>query len=418
MTIPKKVHSASRAATALRPGAPAAPKPPARSAVPRTLVVGLGNGGCQTVTALARQWKDSPRIVLVNSDGRSLAHAPELAGVQIGAQVIKGLGTGGEPRMGRRAAEADREAISALFHKVDVVFLVVCLGGGTGTGAAPVLVEAARKAGAFTLCFVSLPFEFEGQRRMEHAQRGLTALQAIADAVICLPNQRLLKLVNDRTNLAEAFQKTDEMLAYGLQALWCLISRRGVINLDLGDIRALAQKGQGRCLFACVEGRGADKVNQILEAVQQDELLKQGAALAEAEALVISVIGGSDLSLKEVDQLMDGIAQLSHSEALMTAGVCYERDWQDRLLVVFLVAEKKGADDLAHPALGRKGAPHEHIPEAAARDKIIQRSLFEEVSRGRFKDVEATIVNGENLDLPTFKRRGIVIQKAQRNHVG
>ncbi|MBI2440737.1 MAG: hypothetical protein HYV35_05125, partial [Lentisphaerae bacterium] len=137
-------------------------EPPASATLPRSLIVGLGNGGCQTVSALEQQWKEGPRFALVDTDGRSLGHSGDLARVQIGAHVIKGLGTGGEPRLGRRAAEADIGPIRELFQDVELVFLVVCLGGGTGTGAAPLLVEAARKAGALTLCFASLPFEFEG----------------------------------------------------------------------------------------------------------------------------------------------------------------------------------------------------------------------------------------------------------------
>lgn len=397
-----------------------------RLTLPRTLVMGLGNGGCKTVIAMERQWKEGPRVVAVNTDGRSLAEAGDLAGLHIGERVIKGLGTGGEPRMGRRAAESDIEAIRGLFRDVDVVFLVVCLGGGTGTGAAPLVVEEARKAGALTLVFASLPFEFEGQRRMELAQRGLMALQASADAVICLPNQRLLELVEDKANIAAAFQKTDDMLARGLQAVWCVISRCGVINLDFEDVRALVKKGNGRCVFACAEGTGPDKVQQVLEAVRHHALLNHGAVLAEAEAFLVTVMGGSDLALKEVDQLMAGIAKIGRAEALMMTGVCCENDWQDRLFVVFLVAEKKGADGLAFIAPQRDDEPagvqvgaapvEEPTPEPASRGKIKQVGLFDKVSQGRFKDVDATVVDGNNLDIPTFKRRGIMIQKVLRNH--
>ncbi|MFA5043346.1 MAG: cell division protein FtsZ [Kiritimatiellia bacterium] len=401
-------------------------KSAARLILPRTLVVGLGNGGCKTVAAMARQWKDGPRVVAVNTDGRSLTDAGDLSGLQIGARVIKGLGTGGEPRMGQRAAESDIEAIRGLFREVDVVFLVVCLGGGTGTGAAPLLVEEARKAGALALVFASLPFEFEGKRRMEHARRGLMALHAGADAVICLPNQRLLKLVEDKTNIAAAFQQADEMLARGLKAVWCVISRRGVINLNFEDVSALVHKGNGRCVFACAEGTGPDKVNQVLQAVRAHALLNQGAVLAEAEAFLVSVMGGNDLSLKEVDQLMSGIARIGRAEALTMTGVCCESEWQDRLFVVFLVVEKKDADGLAFVPPQRDDEAHDGPigaapdeaapPEPVARSKITQADLFGKFNQGRFKDVDATVVEGTNLDEPTFKRRGIIIQKVLRNH--
>lgn len=400
----------------------------ARFTLPRTLVVGLGNGGCKTVVAMARHWKDGPRVVAVNTDGRSLVEAGDLAGLQIGARVIKGLGTGGEPRMGQRAAESDVEAIRGLFRDVDVVCLVVCLGGGTGTGAAPLIVEEARKAGALTLVFASLPFDFEGKRRMELSRRGLLALQASADAVICLPNQRLLELVEDKTNIVAAFQQADAMLARGIQAFWCVISRRGVINLDFEDVSALVRKGNGYCVFACAEGNGPDKVNQVLAAVRNNALLNHGAVLAEAEAFLVSVMGGNDLALKAVDQLMAGIAKIGCAEALAMTGVCCEPEWQDRLFVVFLVVGKKEADDQVRPTVQREedlggrligkvtaGA----LPtEPAARGKIVQADLFADVSQSRFKDVEATVVEGNNLDEPTFKRRGIIVQKVLRNHPG
>ncbi len=404
------------------------PKVAARLTMPRTLVVGLGNGGCKTVVAMARQWKDGPRVVAVNTDGRSLAEAGDLAGLHIGERVIKGLGTGGEPRMGQRAAESDAEAIRGLFRDVDVVCLVVCLGGGTGTGAAPLIVEEARKAGALTLVFASLPFEFEGKRRMDLARRGLTALQAGADAVICLPNQRLLELVEDKANIVAAFQQTDVMLARGIQAFWCVISRHGVINLDFEDVSALVRKGNGRCVFACAEGTGPDKVSQVLEAVRNNALLNHGAVLAEAEAFLVSVMGGSDLALKEVDQLMAGIAKIGCAEALAMTGVCCETEWQDRLFVVFLVVEKKEADGQVCPAAQREedlgGRLAGTVPagaltvESAARSKVVQTDLFVPASQSRFNNVEATVVEGKNLDLPTFKRRGIIVQKVSRNHPG
>ncbi len=397
-----------------------------RLALPRTLVVGLGNGGCKVVAAMARQWKEGPRVVAVNTDGRSLEEVGDLPGLHIGVRVIKGLGTGGEPRMGQRAAESDVEAIRGLFRDVDVVFLVVCLGGGTGTGAAPLILEEARKSGALTLCFASLPFEFEGKRRMEHARRGLMAMQAVADAVICLPNQRLLDLVEDKTNIIAAFQQTDDMLARGMKAVWCVISRRGVINLNFEDVSALLRKGTGRCVFASAEGAGPDKVNQVLQAVRTHALLNRGAVLAEAEAFLVSVMGGNDLSLKEVDQLMAGIAKIGRAEALTMTGVCCEHEWQDRLFVVFLVVEKKGADGVVFNApqsddesgvgLIEMTPAEMSAAEPAVRGKIVQAGLFEQVSHGRFKDVEATMVEGKNLDIPTFKRRGIMIQKVLRNH--
>jgi cell division protein FtsZ len=377
------------------------------------LIVGLGNGGCRAVAAMAPAWAEGPALVGVNTETH--ADVPGMRYVTIGAPVMKGLGSGGDPRVGRRAAEADVEALRALCRDVDLMFLVVGLGGGTGTGAAPLLAAEASKAGVLTLCFAMLPFEFEGPRRMEHARRGLQALREAADGVICLPNQRLLTMVADRTNVAETFRAADQMLSCGVQALWRVLSSRGLINLDFADLRRLLQQSSAHCVFGCAEGVGPKKISAALQAIRKDPLLQQGEVLAQASKYIVSIIGGTDLTLQDVDQLMRGLKELGRPDALAMAGVSCEAAWQDKVFITILAAEPAPLSDMQGPAAARQPSGTSAAAAETARSsqagKLTQPTLFDGLDKGRFKDVGPTIVEGSNLDIPTFIRRGIMIQK-------
>lgn len=392
-----------------------------RNAKCRVLIAGVGNGGGRAVAEMARQWQDGPEMVALDTDAGELASLNGVRQVRIGAKIMKGMGTGGDPRVGRRAVEADAAAVRELFKDINLAFLVVGLGGGTGTGAAPFIAEEARKAGALTLCFAMLPFEFEGQRRKEHAQHGLLALADTADGVICLPNQRIFELVEDHSNVAEAFQKTDALLGRGVQAVWRVLCRKGAINLDFADVRALLQEGAGKCVFACAEGAGPGKVDLVLQALRADPLLLRGQALARAQAYIVSIIGGADFTLKDVDRLMRGIAEFSRKEALAMTGVSCDPALADRVFVTILAAEQAAEDaaPLPRQAVARPAAPAAALPaaeedllESATKKKPpVQGNLFDKAGQGRFKDVDPTIVEGNNLDIPTFIRRRIMIQK-------
>ena len=396
----------------------------------RVLIAGVGTGGCHAVAEMARQWKDGPGMVAINTDTRDFVDVEGVNCVRMGAQIMKGMSTGGDPRVGRRAAEADGETIRELFHDLDLVLLVVGLGGGTGTGAAPVVVEEARKAGVLTLCFAMMPFEFEGQRRMEQAQRGFLALKDAADGVICLPNQRLFEIIENRTNIAEAFRKADDVLYRGIQAVWRIICRKGIINLDFADIRALLQEGNGQCVFGYAEGQGPDKIEMALQTIRADPLLQHGQIMAQAQSYIVSIIGGTDMTLQDVDGLMQGIAAVGRSDALAMAGVSCDPALQNKVFVTILAAEKTAEKTAEKPAesASQPCQPPAIIetvtPPPAARIekdqgspkmKLTQGTLFDPAEQGRFKDIDPTIIEGSNLDIPTFIRRGIMIQKVRNS---
>jgi len=264
-----------------------------------------------------------------------------------------------------------------------------------------------------------MPFDFEGQRRMDHAQHGLQALEDAADGVICLPNQRLVEMMKDRTNIAEAFRKADAMMCRGVQAVWRVICRQGVINLDFADVRTLLQESNGQCVFGCAEGAGPDRIEMALKAIREDPLLKHGQVMANAHSYIVSVIGGADLALKDVDHLMRGVADIGRPNALAMAGVSCDPALQDKVFVTILAAESEMPDHQHSPAAASGISPAHNVAGDKTRKdqkiKLTQGTLFDEAGQGRFKGIDPTIVEGSNLDIPTFIRRGIMIQKVRNS---
>lgn len=382
------------------------------------LIVGIGNGGCNTVQTIARQWPNGPRIVGVNTDQLALAELETIESIPIGEKVLKGLGTGGDPRIARQAAESDIEKLRSLFNDVKLAIFAVGLGGGTGSGVAPLLIDEAKKAGALTLCFVMLPFEFEGPRRKEQAERGLQAIRDAADGVICLPSQRLVTLVEDKANIREAFRRAETMLAAGIREFWRVLNRSSVINFDFADLRAFLQNSNGNCIFCCSEGSGEQRIEMVLDDIKKHVLFNNCQTLANVDSFVICITGGADLSINDVNEVVQGILALGSKEALVMTGVGCEPEWRENIHVTILAAEKGLSGAKPAPANGEparqdvtKSPSKEH--SESGQPALIQTGLFDAVEQGRFKGISPTIVDGSNLDAPTFIRRRIQVQKAK-----
>ncbi|MDD5482629.1 MAG: cell division protein FtsZ [Kiritimatiellae bacterium] len=382
------------------------------------LIVGIGNGGCNAVQTMAREWPDGPKMIGINTDERALAGLTGIECVPIGAKTMKGLGTGGDPRIARQAAEADIEKLRPLFNNVKIAIFAAGLGGGTGSGVAPLLIDEAKRAGALTLCFAMLPFEFEGPRRKEQAERGLQSIRDAADGVICLPSQRLTALIDDKANIREAFRRAEKMLAGGIRELWRVLNRSSIINFDFADLRAFLRNSSGNCVFCCAEGDGEQRIATVIDNIKKNVLLNNCRSLADADSFIICISGGPDLSINEVNKVVNGILALGGRQAFTMAGVGCEPEWREKIHVAILAAEK------APPAAGHANTENERARQNTKAEPpgkhagpgqadLIQAGLFDAVEQGRFKGVSPTIVNGSNLDIPTFIRRRISIQKAR-----
>lgn len=382
------------------------------------VVIGIGDGGGNAAQALARLWPQAPRIAAVNTDQQALAQLDGIERVYIGEKILKGAGAGGDPRLAKQAAESDSEQLRALFHGASFAIMALGLGGGTGSGVAPFLADMARKEGVLTLCVAMLPFEFEGARRKEQAERGLQAIRDLADGVICLPNQRLTALVEDKANIQEAFRRAEAMLAAGICDLWRIIGSTSIIKFNFADLRAFLHAAKGNCIFCSCEGSGERRAEEVLEGIERNALLNGCQALAAADSFAICITGGENLSIAEVDRLVKGIAARGRPGAHAITGVGCEPGWTDKIRVTILASETDQEPAARATAGGRPArAAGAKDPRDSAREvepgDMVQTGLFDAVEQGRFKGVNPTIIDGSNLDIPTFIRRRIQVQKAK-----
>ncbi len=377
----------------------------------RVLVAGVGGGACSVLGHALAGWAEPPTVAAINTDARALVETGIDLKVAIGRTVAKGMGTGGDAELGRLAANEDVDALRAMVADHDLLLLVASLGGGTGTGAAPVLAQVARESGLLVLAYVTLPFAFEGARRQEQAQEGLAALKQSADAVVCLPNQRLHALLPPDTSLPDAFAFVDRMMSAGLRGLWTLLARDNMLNLDFSDLQSLVENSGNECCFGYGEGQGAGKTAQALQGLLEGPMLEKGRVLANSGAMILSVTGGPDLSLVELETIHRRFQEAARPGARISMGAAVLDDWAGRLALTVLAAEhwlppaKPGALVL-EPG---RAAPKEEPPAGRARKGAQQSELQLGAAsdRGRFQDVAPTIHDGADLDIPTFIRRGI-----------
>jgi len=374
-------------------------------------LIGLGGSGGKVVDRLVSLVKAGPKLAVVNTDSGELSLSTAQAKLQIGAGSTRGRGTGGDVAAGRQAAEDDREIIASLMSGADLVVVIVGLGGGMGTGAAPVVLELARAAGAMTLCFATMPFTFEGEARRCVAEQALPTLCAAAHGLVLVQNDRLMKSVH-KTKMPEAFVKADEVLGSGIRGVWRLLTQPGYINIDFPHLRRLMDRGGGVCTFGYGEGRGKTKAKSAVTALLDGPLLAAGDVLGKAKSLLVSITGGPDLALKEISEIMEAISAKTAEGCDVAMGTVVDDAWQSRLGVVALASEEGPVAAAEAPARqAQPKAPAKRSP-AKGHPRLEQTKLgFDTGGRGRFYGVEPTILNGQDLDIPTFRRRGISIER-------
>ena len=419
-------------------------------------VIGIGGGGCNAIAHRRSDGLDGVPFIALNTDAQALARTSVEESLVLGASLTRGLGTGGDPEMGRNAAEVDADKLKELCAGADIIFVLAGLGGGTGTGGAPVLARIARESGALVLGIVTLPFDFEGARRQRQAQHGLQELKASADAVICLPNQSIFKLIDENTSMLEAFKISNELLMQGVLGIWRLLTQSGLINVDFNDLCSVTRGRHAESAFACVEATGDNRAQQALEQLLTHPLLESGQVLGDADTVLVSIVGGKDLGMGEVNRLMEQINR--HCEnAHMIMGAAIDEKYSNRLAVT-LVASRR-ATETPEPAApqrrmqipGDRAAGEKALSAADFDTEMINRSAtarpasrfvapppeltdaraeqmlgkqgrrrkskpmrqgqlpLEIISKGRFEKSEPTIHHGEDLDVPTYIRRGVAL---------
>ncbi|HEV7925909.1 MAG TPA: cell division protein FtsZ [Verrucomicrobiae bacterium] len=417
---------------------------PEEAAIKKKLVFkvfGLGGAGCNAAGFACQAGFAGVEFQAVNTDSQSLEACAVPAKFVLGATRTRGLGAGGDPELGRAAAEEDLEKIRAFCDGADVIFLLAGLGGGTGTGAAPVFARVAREKGALVLALVTLPFDFEGDRRQFQAQTGLQQLKANADAVICLPNRKLFKLLDENTSVLEGFKISNGLLAEGLRGIWRMLTQTGLINVDFADLCSVTRGRHAASFFATAEASGEKRVEQVIEKLLAHPLLDGGQVLNESDALLVSIVGGLDVMMSEIHKLMEPLHR--HCEnAHIIFGAAIDEAFAGRLSVTLIASCRRPEEvppplttappepvesaqflDTADkerpasrfivppPALSEERRAHiMRVQGGRSRKKLsrLQKELpLEIVFRGRFEKSEPTIRHGEDLDVPTYIRRGV-----------
>ena len=303
--------------------------------LPRITVVGIGGAGCNAVNNMINANLEGVEFLVVNTDGQSLSHSLAPRKIQLGSQVTQGLGAGSKPEMGKLAAEESMEEVLAELNDSNMVFITAGMGGGTGTGAAPIIAKAAKERGILTVGVVTKPFSFEGQRRMEQADEGISALQAYVDTLIVIPNQNLFRLANERTTFADAFGMADAVLHQGVCGVTDLMIKPGIINLDFADIRSVMTE-MGKAMMGTGEATGENRAIEAAEAAINNPLLDD-TSMQGAQALLINITGGMDMTLFEVDEAANRIRREVDEDATIIFGSAFDEKL-DGIIRVSVVA--------------------------------------------------------------------------------
>ncbi|MBD2552825.1 cell division protein FtsZ [Limnothrix sp. FACHB-708] len=317
--------------------------------IARIKVIGVGGGGGNAVNRMIASQISGIEFWSINTDAQALTQSAAQNRLQIGQKLTKGLGAGGNRTIGKSAAEESREEIANLVQNTELVFITAGMGGGTGTGAAPIVAEMAKEAGALTVAVVTRPFKFEGRRRMAQAEEGIAELQAQVDTTIIIPNDRLLAAIPEQTPVQEAFQFADDVLRQGVQGISDIITIPGLVNVDFADVRAVMADA-GSALMGIGIGSGKSRARDAANAAISSPLLE--ASIEGAKGVVLNITGGRDLTLHEVNAAAEAIYEVVDPNANIIFGAVIDERLQGEICVT-VIATGFSADLPPSPAAGR-----------------------------------------------------------------
>ncbi|NIR46136.1 MAG: cell division protein FtsZ [Gemmatimonadetes bacterium] len=364
-------------------------------------VIGIGGGGNNAVDRMIQEDLPGVEFVGVNTDAQALGNCGAPVKVQIGQKLTRGLGAGARPEIGRQAIEENKEDVLQVLRNADLVFVTAGLGGGTGTGAAPVIAQLARELGALTIAVVTKPFEFEGRKRMQQAEIGLAELRKAADTVIVVPNQRLLSVVGKGTSFRDALKRADEVLLQATRGISDLISVTGEVNVDFADVRTvMANRGPALMGTGCASGddRAQEAAQEAISSPLLDDI-----SIAGAKAVLINITGGADLTIDEVSTVSTMIRDAAGDEAEIIFGTVHDPTLDNEIRVTVIATGFEPASREAAPppkvtraVLGARRIA-DHAPAAA-------RTQEQPQPQGR-KAVPVEVSDLRELEIPTFIRR-------------
>jgi cell division protein FtsZ len=404
-------------------------------------LIGVGGGGSNAVDRLKMENLDRLQLAVINTDLKALGTSPVQDKILIGTALTRGLSAGGDPELGRKAAESDADKIAEIVKGTDLVFLVAGLGGGTGSGATPVVAEVAAEAGAVVIAFVTLPFSFEGGRRRKQAEEALAELRRVCDAVIPLANDMLLQEGTDQTSVLDSFARADEWIGRGVKSIWGMLSRTGLINVDFTALRQVFQHRGGKTLFGLGVGDGENPAQAALDDLKQCPLLHTPEYARKADRLLVNITGGADLSLTKVNELMSALTEEFGREAHVVMGAAIDEALQGRVEICLIGTTDLGSRNFhrrpqvappRRPSERPAGptatsvaadtttnlktsvtsaavhAPAEVHPAKPTQDEFGFQGAPAE-NRGTFDKSYRNLFEGQDLDVPTYLRKGIKI---------
>ncbi|MDD5368692.1 MAG: cell division protein FtsZ [Anaerolineaceae bacterium] len=366
----------------------------------RIKVVGVGGGGCNAVNRMIDEGLQGIEFITVNTDAQALLLSNAPTRVRIGDKVTRGLGAGGNPEIGRKAAEESAEELYEVLKGSDMVFVTAGLGGGTGTGAVPIIAQIAKEVGALTIGVVTRPFTFEGQRRHQSAEDGANKLKEHADTLIVIPNDRLLQIVDKRASLQDAFRMADDVLRQGIQGISELITVPGLINLDFADVRTIMSEG-GAALMAVGQASGEDRARVAAEQAISSQLLD--ITIDGARGILFNVTGGSNLTLFEVNQAAAIIKETAHPDVNLIFGAVVDPNMGDliRITVIATGFERTGLN--VRP-LERPHTMDESISARQQRPGERNERIDRSMPIPAPVEFQSRTLNTDDLDVPAFLR--------------
>jgi len=365
----------------------------------RIKVVGVGGGGCNAVNRMIEEGIQGVEFVAINTDAQALMLSKATTRVRIGNKLARGLGAGGDPEVGRKSAEESSDDLYNVLKGADMIFVTAGLGGGTGTGAAPIVAQIAKENGALTIGVVTRPFTFEGNKRMQACEVGMANLKDHADTLIVIPNDRLLQIMDKRASLNDSFKIADEVLRQGIQGISELITIPGLINLDFADVRAIMSEG-GAALMAVGKASGEDRARIAAEQAISSQLLD--ITIDGARGVLFNVTGGPNLTLFEVNQAAALIRETAHPDVNMIFGAVIDPNMTDEIHVTVIAT---GFERTGMPRRITTPRPTTRIIDGKLITHPMESvSVFAQQPTNQPAEFNPQTYRTEDLDIPTFLR--------------
>jgi cell division protein FtsZ len=384
----------------------------------RIKVVGVGGGGGNAVNTMIAAGLPGVDFIAANTDAQALRANLSPIKVQLGEKLTRGLGAGGNPETGKRSAQEDVERLQEYLSDADMIFITAGMGGGTGTGAAPVIAKVAKELGSLTVGVVTKPFVFEGKRRMKQAEEGMKELKASVDTLIAIPNQRLLSVAGRNSSILETFKKADDVLLQAVRGISDLITVHGLINLDFADVRAIMSE-MGMAMMGAAIAQGENRAVEAAQKAISSPLLEE-VSINGARGVLINITGGPDLSLHEVNEAATLIQEEAHDEANIIFGAVIDESMGDEVRITVIATgfgehaderQKPGARETKAATDGRPvrrlGTIAEDELDVPTWQRRRQEPPLQTPGRGAPRPAaNSADEGGDEYDVPTFLRRG------------